>query len=122
MDSVRKQPAGSLKISEDVLATIARVAALEIGGVAALAEPDTSVGKFFFSKGFGKSPIRIEQTDDFARIDIAIQLEFGAKITDVCTAVQNNIKDNIQTMTGMAVSKVNVTVSGIAFPEEAAAN
>lgn len=119
MDSIRKQPTGSLKISQDVLATIARVAALEIGGVASLAEPGSSMGRFF-SKGFGKTPINIELNDDFARIDIAINLEFGAKINDVCTAVQGNIKDNIQTMTGMAVSKVNVTVAGIVFPEEAA--
>lgn len=120
MDNIRKQPTGSLKISQDVLATIARVAALEIEGVASLAEPAGSVGRIF-SRGLGRAPIHIEQNDDFAKVDIAVNLEFGAKIAEVCTAVQNNVKDNIQTMTGMAVSKVNVTVEGIVFPEEAGA-
>lgn len=117
MERIQKQPAGSLKISEDVLATIAKVAALEIEGVAGLAEPTGKMGKMF-SRGFGKPLIHIELNDDFAKISLAVNLEFGAKINEVCTAIQTNVKDNIQTMTGMAVSKVNVTVSGIVFPEE----
>lgn len=112
-------PVGSLKISQDVLATIAKVAALEIDGVDSLAEPTGSVRRIF-SRGYAKTAIRIELSDDFAQIDIGINLKFGAKITEVCTAVQNNVKDNIQTMTGMAVSKVNVNVAGITFPEDTA--
>lgn len=118
MDTIHKHPVGSLRISQEVLATIARVAALEVDGVASLAEPSGSVGRFF-SQGFSKPPIRVERKDDFGRVDIAINLNFGSKINQVCTAVQTNIKDNIQTMTGMAVSKVNVTVAGIVLPEEA---
>ena len=117
MDNVRKQPAGSLKISEEVLATIAKVAALEIDGVAGLAEPASSVRKLF-SKGIGKLPIHIELNDDFAKISLALTLRFGAKINEVCAAVQTNVKDNIQTMTGMAVSKVNVTVAGTVFDQD----
>ena len=52
-------------------------------------------------------------------IDISLSLKFGAKIEEVCTAVQNAIKDSVQTMSGMAVSKVNVLVSGIVFPPRA---
>jgi uncharacterized alkaline shock family protein YloU len=109
----------SLKISREVIATIARVAALEIPGVASLAEPKSSLGGFF-SKGLAKS-IEIVLADDFAEIDVCLNLEFGAKIPDVCAAVQNNIKDNVQTMTGIVVSKVNVTVQGIILPEQNAA-
>lgn len=118
MENARNKPTGSLKISQDVLATIARVAALEIEGVAGLAEPTGSMGRLV-SRGFGRPPIRIEQNDDFAKIDIALDLKFGAKIAEVCTAVQTNVKENIQTMTGMAVAKVNVTVEGITFPQDA---
>ena len=60
--------------------------------------------------------------DDFAEINIGLALKFGAKINDVCTAVQTAVKDNVQTMTGMAVSKVNVYVAKIVFPQDEEAN
>lgn len=117
MSHVGKKPSsGSLKISQEVLATIARVAALEVEGVDSLATPTGAVRRFF-PKGMSKEPIRIDLRDDFAVVSIALNLSFGVRISEACTAVQQSIKDNIQTMTGMAVSKVNVTVAGIVFPE-----
>ena len=119
MDDVRqRQPVGSLKISQEVLATIAKVAALEIEGVASLADTSGRVRRFFSRGGISKTGIQIELSDDFAEVDIGVNLKFGAKITDVCSAIQTSVKDNIQTMTGMAVSKVNVTVAGIVFNDE----
>jgi uncharacterized alkaline shock family protein YloU len=120
VDSPNKQPAGTLKISEEVLATIAKVAALEIDGVDSLVQPTGSVKRFLGRSINNRWPIRIEMHDDFTEIEIRLRLKFGAKITEVCAAVQQNIKDNIQTMTGIAVSKVNVDVEGIVFPDETA--
>ena len=110
-----KQPVGSLKISEDVIATIASVATLEIEGVASL---EQAVSNKLFPRGIGKKPVQIDISDDFVQIDLHLNLKFGAKIGEVCKNVQQNVKDNVQTMTGMAVSKVNVMVSGITFLEE----
>jgi uncharacterized alkaline shock family protein YloU len=103
----------SLKISKDVIAKISRVTALEVPGVAAIPEPHKNIGGLFSSGTL--DPVDISLADDFAEINISLDLEFGAKIPDVCTAVQRNIKDNVQTMTGIVVSKVNVTVHGVAF-------
>jgi len=115
-DQKTRAPQGSLKISEDVIATIASVAALEIEGVAALAQPSRAVGRLFFKPL--KKPIRVTLCDDFVDVDLSINLEFGAQIAQVCTDVQNAVKDNVQTMSGMAVGKVNVLVSGIVFQNE----
>lgn len=119
MSAVReKPPVGSLKISEDVIATIASVSAKEIPGVAAVAQPPAGRMKL---RQLGKKPIVVNVSDDFVDIDISLHLEFGAKITEVCSAVQSAIKDSVQTMAGMAVGKVNVLVSGITFQNDSAA-
>jgi len=102
----------SLKISRDVIATISRVAALETPGVAGLSENKKIGG--LFTKG-GGAPIEINLVDDFAEIGICLDLEFGAKIPEVCASVQSAVKDNVQTMTGIGVSRVNITVQGIVF-------
>lgn len=108
---------GSLKISQDVIVSIARVSALETDGVAGIASHPGNVGKLF-SRSLGKKPVCVGLTDDSAEIDIGLDLKFGASIPDVCAAVQKNVRENVQTMTGIVVSKVNVTVAGISFAGE----
>lgn len=106
-----KQPTGSLQISQDVIATIASVAAMEIEGVASLAQ---------HTPGFrnrNKKSVDVVLSDGFAEIDIGVALKFGARINEVCTAIQTAVKDNVQTMTGMVVSKVNVYVAKIVIPQ-----
>ena len=112
MDKIISQPSGSLKISRDVLVTIAKAAAMEVEGVHALI---ASGGN---SRLFGRRAIKIALSDDFAEITLSIRLKSGAHIPSVCAAIQSGVKDSIQTMTGIAVSKVNVVVAGIAFSEE----
>lgn len=115
MDNVKSKSAvGDLKISQDVIAAIARVATLEIEGVDSLAEINI---RGIFSRTIMKKAISITLNDDFVNIGISVNLKFGAKISEVCTAIQNSVKDNVQTMTGMAVSKVNVLVASIVFPD-----
>ena len=116
MENIKsRQPAGSLKISKDVIATIAKTAALEIEGVVSLPEAEASR---LLGRNIGRKPIRVTLSDDFAELDIQLILKAGVKIPDICSSVQTVVKDNVQTMTGIAVSKVNVTVAGIKFPEE----
>lgn len=121
MENVKNRlPVGNLKISQDVVAAIARVAALEIEGVDSLAEPanltSASIGDFF-SRPIMKKAIIINMSDDFANIGISVKLKFGANISEVCPKIQNAVKDNVQTMTGLAVAKVDVLVAGVVFPE-----
>ncbi|WRS28147.1 Asp23/Gls24 family envelope stress response protein [Oscillospiraceae bacterium MB08-C2-2] len=112
----QKQSTGSLKISQEVIATICSVAALEIDGVSSLAESPASLWGLLGSSNRNKS-IQVSLSDDFAEINIHLNLDFGAKITQVGPAVQAAIKDSVQNMTGIAVSKVNVYVAGIVFPQ-----
>ncbi|MCL2068637.1 MAG: Asp23/Gls24 family envelope stress response protein [Oscillospiraceae bacterium] len=113
MEKTKKAQLASLKISKDVIATISRVTALETSGVAAVTESHKNIGGLFSKGTLG--PVDISLADDFAEIGICLDLEFGAKIPEVCAAVQSGIKENVQAMTGIVVSKVNVTVRGIAI-------
>jgi len=111
-----KEPCGSLQISKDVIGAIAGVCAQEIEGVAGLARRVSSFKKGSLRK-LGK-PVGVTIKDNFVEINIGLALKYGAKIADTCTAVQQCVKNNVQTMTGMAVNKVNVRVAQIVFPSE----
>jgi len=104
---------GNLIISEDVIASIARVAAEEVKGIHSLSTKPASLKNLFLS-GSNKA-ILVNLNDDIASIDIYVILEYGAKVQEVASNIQQNVKASVQNMTGITVSRVNIIVSGIDF-------
>ncbi|MFA9380843.1 MAG: Asp23/Gls24 family envelope stress response protein [Acetanaerobacterium sp.] len=115
-ESTINDTVGSLKISEEVLSKIASTAAREINGVAALAAMPTTF-KGLVSKPVVPRPVKIVVRDDVAVIDVYVNLVSGAKIQEVAQQIQSNVKASVQSMTGIAVSKVNVHVVSILFED-----
>ena len=101
---------GTLKISQNAIVSIAEAAAAEIKGVAI-----TSTNKLAVVKDTKSliSPVKIKFSGDSVSVDITIVITAQAKASETAKSVQNNIKAVIQSMTGITVSKVNVTVAGI---------
>ena len=54
-------------------------------------------------------------------ISIHLNVKAGVNIPQVSEKVQAAVKDAVQTMTGIAVSRVNIVVAGIVFDEPAGA-
>lgn len=113
--TVRTQ--GILRISQDVIATIASCAATEIDGVAGLAVYTADIKHLFTRSAINKS-ITVTLSDDVAEIDVRLNLYFGTKIPVVSEAVQRAVKEAVQNMTGITVSKVNVFIGDITFPPQ----
>lgn len=110
MNSIKKAAAGALKISEDVIITVARLAALDIEGVAGL---ESEVNKL--NKLRSNGPITVTMMEDVAALDIKIKVKNGVKAVTVAQEVQSAVKDSVQSMTGVAVARVNVSVCGVVF-------
>lgn len=106
--------AGTLRISRGVIATIAKSAALEIVGVASIAEFPADI-KGFFSKGQMPKPVAVVLNDDIAEVTVNIVIKNGFRIGNVAESVQKAVKESVQSMTGITVSKVNVVITGISF-------
>ena len=103
-----------IKISNDVIAVIAGVAASEVPGVAAMAGGLTGgltealKGKKNLAKG-----IKVDATETTANIDVNIIVEYGSRIPDVAFEIQNRVKKSVESMTGLKVTEVNVHVQGV---------
>lgn len=110
MDDMKKTAVSRLKISEDVIITVARLAALDVKGVAGLGG---EVNKM--SKLKNNGPVRISMMGDVAAIDISIKIKGSEKAAAVAQEVQSAVKENVQNMTGVAVARVNVAVVGAVF-------
>ena len=98
---------GNVMISEDVVTTIVIHAIEEVEGVAPVPTRNDLLNKRKLVK------IVIAENNDLA-IDCTIFVKFGNSVVDVARAVQHNIIDAVESVTGVKVVRVNVNVSGSA--------
>ena len=106
-----------LSVSTEVLEKMAELAACEIDGVKGVAKKAIDLKGAIKSKSVVKG-VKVESVNGAIDINVFICVDAKAQIREVAEAVQSNIKDKIQTMTGTAVTRVNVNIEDIDFPTE----
>ncbi len=104
---------GEVKISDDVVETIASLAASEVKGVCSLTGGLTSdfvekLSKKKYSKG-----VKVDVTERDVNVSLYLILEYGVNVVEVAEKVQENVKQQIELMTGLNVVEVNVFVQGV---------
>ena len=110
MEQNRPVATGNLKISEEVVSTIAKQVITETEGVYSLAPQPVSLKDTVLKAGIQK-PVKITLNSDVAVIDIGVILKMGYKVKDIAEKIQNDIKEEVQNMTGIIVSAVNIYVA-----------
>ena len=102
-----------IKIADDVVATIAGKAALDVSGVHSMSGGFAGgISEVFGKKSYTKG-IKVENSEKKIKIDVNIIVEYGARIPDVAYEIQNRVKKAIENMTGLSVEEVNVHVQGV---------
>lgn len=120
MNDRRADTVGTLRISREVLSTIAATAASEVAGVHSLTAAPVDLKGMFSKRQLPKS-VAVTLRDDIAEVELHLILNGEVKIPIVSEKVQRAVKDAIQSMTRVTVSKVNVVIEGINFSAAAAA-
>ena len=109
---------GLIRISDDVVATIAGLAALETPGIAAMSGGiSEGLAKRLSGKNVQKG-VQVEVGQVEAAIDLRIIVHYGIPIQEVCRQLQLNVRESVENMTGLQVVEVNVKVEGVAFKED----
>jgi len=109
---------GAIRIADEVVSTIAGLAAVDVEGVAAMSGSLTAglteiLGRKNLSKG-----VKVEVGETEAAIEAFIVVEYGFPIPVVARGVQNQIKTAVESMTGLTVTGVNVHVVGVSMKKE----
>ena len=107
---------GEVMIANDVIATIACVAATEVEGVAATrGNLATGVAERFGKKVHSKGVKSSFSEDGAIIIDVYCSVKFGHSIPKVAKSVQTQIRQSIFDMTSIETSEVNVHITGVQF-------
>ncbi len=109
---------GTIRIADEVVSTVAGLAAAEVEGVASLSGGwGTDLVEKLGRKNLGKG-IKVEVADGSTSIEISIVVKFGYPIPDVAETVQQEVKQSVETMTGLIVKAVNVNVIAVDIKKE----
>ena len=105
--------AGKVQISEDVIATIAALAATEVEGVAAIGgnityDKAARAGARAIAKG-----VKVDIRDNAVTVKVIILVTFGCNIPETTVKVQQRVKSTLETMTGLQVTDVHVSVADV---------
>ena len=108
------QENGNVMISENVVAAIVAHSLAEVEGVGSMGtKPDIGVQDFDTKKHWGKSLKVMISEDNTVAIDCSLMIAYGYSVVDVASNVQQVVTANLESMTGVKVTDVNVNVCGI---------
>jgi len=112
---------GETSIADEVVASIAGVAAREVEGVASVGE--FSVRRMLAERlGGAKEKARgveVEVGKIEATVDLALNVIYGFNIPKIVAEVRKRVASRLLDLAGLDAKEINVNVVGIEFPEKA---
>ena len=114
---VYAEECGSVRISEDVIATMVNNITMETEGVASIATVNSAadIADFFTKKNKSKGIKIAISEDNGCVVDISILVKYGYDIKEVAQNLQQNFKNTIESMAQLEIKSVNVLIDGIVF-------
>lgn len=107
---------GNIKIAPEVVTTIAGIATNEIEGVAGMYSTIAGgIAEILGAKKNQSKGVKVEITDKNVVIDLYIIVDYGVRIPELAWEIQENVKNSVETMTGLNVDKVNIHIEGVSF-------
>ena len=110
-----KTDMGSIQIAPEVIEVIAGLATIEIQGVAGMSGGFAGgIAELLGRKNLSKG-VKVEVGQRQAAVDVSIIIDYGFKIPEVAHEIQRNVKQAIESMTGLDVVEVNVHIHDVHF-------
>ena len=114
---IKSDEIGDIRVSEEVVAIIAGLAATEVEGVSSMAgnitnEIVSKLGMKNLSKG-----IFVEVLDGEIKVDVALNIAYGYAIPEISAKVQERVKSSVENMTGLTVAVVNIRIASVDMGE-----
>ena len=114
MECKVKNDLGTIYIAEDVMMKVVGYAALECYGIVAMSGKKATdgivewLGRENLSKG-----VQIRNVGDMLDVDLFIIVEYGISISEVCKTIVETVRYKLESMTGVKVRKISISVEGI---------
>jgi uncharacterized alkaline shock family protein YloU len=114
---------GNTSIADSVVSKIAGIAAQEVDGIRMGSGASQTASNLLGSiTGGGSSSqtqgVSVEVGQEEAALDLTLTAEYGKSIPQLAEAVRRNVSNRVESLVGLRVTEVNITVQNIFFPEQ----
>ena len=114
---------GNTSISDSVVSKIAGIAAQEVDGIrmgsGASQTASSLLGSITGGSGGGQTAgVSVEVGQEEAAIDLTLTVEYGKSVPQIAEAVRRNVSNRVESLVGLRVTEVNITVQNIFFPQQ----
>jgi len=111
---------GGVRVANEVIASIAAMAACEVDGVAGMDEANARHFGDWLSRQSAHRGVRVRvDADKSIHLELFLQVGSASVVPSVAEAVQSNVVEAVERMLGLEVAAVDVFVSSVAFPATA---
>ena len=119
---------GNTTISSTVVAQIAGIAAQEVEKAQMSGGASAAVGGILqsvagsvtggTSGGNYSRGVSVEVGEEEAAVDLTMTVDYGQSIPRITEAVRRNVLNRVESLTGLRVTEVNISVTDVQVPEE----
>jgi uncharacterized alkaline shock family protein YloU len=114
-DGEGREAIGATRVANEVVASIAALAALQVDGVSAMYQPAGHQIDRILRRAHAHRGVRVDLIEDSLHLDLWIVIEAGGSVPVIGGQVQRRVADAVDRMLGLRVAEVNVFVSEVIF-------
>jgi len=104
---------GMIRIHDNVIASIASVAACEIEGVKSVGRNfRTGILELIDRKNLSAIKVEKDKNGDIT-LQIPLVIKYGVNIPEIANKVQENVRQALEKMTNLSIKDVNVNIQAI---------
>ena len=103
-----------VRISDEVIAAIASVAASQVQGVSAMSGNLVGdIGNVIMRKKSKGRGVKVSSGEKEVTLDLYLNVKYGTRIPEIAYKVQESVKKSVEGMTDLRVQQVNIHIQGI---------
>ena len=106
---------GTTRVANQVVASIAALAALDVGGVHAMYHAGAQPLERITRRAQAYRGVRVDFVEGALRLDVYIVVESGLNVQSIGSEVQRRVVDAVDRMLDLSVAEVNIFVSEVVF-------
>jgi uncharacterized alkaline shock family protein YloU len=118
-----KTERGATTIQDSVVSKVAGIAAQEVEGIRMGSATTQTVGNIMSAvPGVGSQSesrgVSVEVGEVETAVDLSMSVEYGRTIHQIAETVRTNVIRRVESLVGLRVTEVNITVSDIFFSQQ----
>jgi uncharacterized alkaline shock family protein YloU len=113
-------PLGRITVTEDVIATIAGLAAMDCYGLVGMAsrrQVKDSLSELLGRDNPGRG-VEVRMDRDGLEVDLYIIVSYGTNIYEIAQNVRDKVRYVLNETVGVTVDRVNIYVQGVRVPDD----